>query len=85
MSEGLAGRGSEGEARDMADPPPLCLEEQTTSSSSASGLEHSLRFLARWLVAAVGKAAPLAHSRPVEGSQIALDAVGDTEVASRTR
>ncbi len=73
------------EAGTDPNPSPLYVEEQTTPSTSASGLEHSLRILARWLVFAARKGSPVADSSPVEGPQNRLDVGPAAKVGSDGR
>ncbi len=63
-------------------PLALDLREEEVPSASPHILENSLRLLARWLISAARKGAPVADSgRSAEG-QIVLDVARDTEVVS---
>lgn len=59
------------------------IKEATVPCLSRHMLESGLRLLARWLVSAARKGAPVADSSPIEASQNPLDVARDTEVVSK--
>ena len=59
--------------------------EISTPPRSPCALKNALRLLARWLLAAARKGAPVAHTSPVEGSRNRLDVARDPKVGSDGR
>jgi hypothetical protein len=59
------------------------IEETVIPPPSPVCGEFALRSLARWLVSAARKGAPVAELGPIESSQNCLDVPRDTEVASK--
>ena len=58
----------------------LVIDEEIVLSSSPSGLENSLRLLARWLVSAARKGAPAGDGSPPADPHNPLDVAADLKV-----